>query len=397
MTERETSNTPAAELLARLVGTAQLAQPPRFYGGGLAVETHAEQLLATAVNEYLDRHPLERHRLADDLQPLLKVSSDYSHLVPPLRHIYRQGSHALETQVRSDWDYHRNIAACDFEQLESYRSDVASLARFAQRVDHATFYLCVAIDSQVSRSYWHKPGVVVRRPAKSLYGTLAKQCFSRWRSARELLVSDWSLPKAAEPLYRTAFWSLCELTPADTQLKSLFEHDRFRACRELVRHVDAYADQLALATDLAESLGEGDEAAAKAADKVRLHEIQEALLERAGERLTLTEAAQRLGISRQAVHKKIKNGSALGLMVGTTFVIPSTQFVQNESGTKVVSNLRDVLNLFTNAGAGAWSALQYLLDPDPALGGDVPLNLLKAGDSAQVVTMARAYLGQDEG
>lgn len=398
MAERETSSAQlATELLARIIGKAELAQPAQFYGGGPAVEMHAEQLFATALNEYLDRHPLERHRLTDDLQILLKASSDKPYFVPALRQNYPQGSYALETQVRSDWDYHGSGTVCDFAQLESYRSDVASLARFSQRIDHATFYLYVAVDSQVSRSDWHKPGVAVRKAAKSLYGSLAKQCFSRWRSTRELLVFDWSLPETAEPLYRTAFWSLCELTPADTQLKSLFEHDRFRACRELVRHVDAYADQLALATDLAESLAENDDATAKAADNARLHEIQEELLKRAGERLTLTEAAQRLGISRQAVHKKIKNGSALGLMIGQTFVIPSAQFVESEKGTKIVAHLADVLTLFTKAGAGAWSALQYLVDPDPALGGAIPLDLLKAGDSDLVVTMARAYLGQDEG
>lgn len=397
MADPKISSTPAADLLARLSGKAPQLPGQQFYGGGPAIETHAEWLLGTALNDYLERHPAERYRLTNESRTVINVPSDYPHNAPSVWRAYPQGGYALERDIHSGWLQDRSVATSDFTQLGAYRSDVASLARFSQRVDHATFYLYVAVESQVDSSHWHKPGVTVRKAAKSLYGRLAKQCFSRWHSTRELLAFDWSLSETTRPLYRTAFWSLCELTPADTQLKSLFEHDRFRACRELVRHVDAYADQLALAANLAEALDEDNEAAAKAMDKARLREIQEGLLDRAGERLTLTEAARRLGISRQAVYKKIKNGSALGLMFGETFVMPSIQFVEDKSGLEVVAHLRDVLNLFTKAGAGAWSALQYLVDPDPALGGAVPLDLLRNGDFDRVVTMARAYLGQDEG
>lgn len=132
-------------------------------------------------------------------------------------------------------------------------------------------------------------------------------------------------------------------------------------------------------------------------DEARRDAIQTALLERAGERLTLTEAAERLKITRQALHKKIKGDAALGLMIGETFVVPSAQFVTGDSGTRVVAHLKDVLTLFSKSGAGGWSALQYLIEPDPALGGAVPLDLLKIGDVATVVASARGYLGLDEG
>ena len=205
---------------------------------------------------------------------------------------------------------------------------------------------------------------------------------------------DWTVPDRSEPLYRIAFWSLCELTPADSQLKLLFEQDRMRACRELAKHVDAYADQLALATDLADTMA--GEQSNSLTPQMRLTSIQAALLDKAGDRLSLTEAAERLGISRQALHKKIKTGAALGLMIGETFVVPGAQIVDGESGSAIITNLRDVISLFTEAGAGEWSALQYLIEPDPTLRGGLPLDQLKAGNVEAVVLSARAYLGLDE-
>lgn len=402
MAEPETFSALAAELFVRLYAQAQASEAPRVYRGGAAAEghSHSESLLLAALTDYLERNPWERHRLADELHTT-KLRSSYPIHTPVLANLlpkhYPQGSHNVVSQFHSSSDHDPSIMICDFAKLDTYRSDVASLARFSQRIDHAIFYLYVAVDYQIDNRQWRKPWAKARKAPKSFYGALAQQCFSRWHSVRELIMFDWSLPETVEPLYRTAFWSLCELTPADTQLKGLFEHDRYRACRELVRHVDTYADQLALATDLAEYIDEDSRAAVKAADKSRLNNVQESLLERAGERLTLTEAAKLLGVTRQAVHKKIKTGAALGLMVGDTLVLPSAQLVESNSGTEIVAHLKDVLTLFVKTGAGAWSALQYLIDPDPALGGTQPLDRLRAGDVNAVVAAARAYLGQDEG
>lgn len=377
-----------------------------FAGGGPGIQTGAwpsgsasDRLLITLLLNRLQHEQPGDHDASssDDAYRMIMAlppSASNEHYTPRLR--WRmQGSHAYATHLRPLTQDVQVANHCDFDLLEAHRSDVASLARFSQRVDHATWYLCVAIDTQVESSVWHTPGVKIRRAAKSWHSALANQCFARWRTTRNLLVHDWIVPDSSEPLYRTAFWSLCELTPADSQLKLLFEQDRLRACRELVKHVDAYADQLALATDLAETMaadvGEADN------PQARLDTIQRALLDKAGARLSLTEAAEQLGITRQALHKKIKTGAALGLMIGDTFVLPAAQLVEGKSGTVVVAHLRDVLSLFTEAGAGDWSALQYLIEPDPALGGTVPLDRLKVGDAKAVVASARAYLGLDEG
>jgi hypothetical protein len=388
-------STAAAAIAAGTIGGVR---PPTYYGGGPAIPTGPDGHFILFVLDYLNRHPQERSGLTDELRELLKPHNPApgGHYMPLIRHFYPQGSIALDAQLAApNLVYTHATHHCDFGLLEAHRSDVASLARFSQRVDHATFYLFVAVDTALARSAWHTPGVKIRRSPKNWYGALAQQCFARWKTTRNLLVHDWAVPVTSEPLYRTAFWSLCELTPADSQLKLLFEQDRLQACQELVKHVDAYADQLALATDLAETMAASD-AAAEAGPKARLDEIQQSLLAKAGDRLTLTEAAERLGITRQALHKKIKTGAALGLMIGDTFVLPAAQLVEGKSGTAVVAHLRDVLSLFTEAGAGDWSALQYLIEPDPVLGA-LPLDRLKAGDAKPVVAAARAYLGLDEG
>lgn len=391
MSDPETYTSAAALAL----GSA--GRTPSFYGGGPPIGGHSDQLFLNFVRNYLMHHPFERSELANELRAVINGAHNVAYGGgPALPEFMTQGSYpsnalAIGHMVPGPAVYH-----CDYSLLDAHRSDVASLARFSQRVDHATWYLYVAIDGQIESKHWRTRGVTLRKGARTWYGALAKQCFGRWRSTRKILVADWSVPEESEALYRTAFWSLCELTPADNQLKALFEQDRLNACRELARHIDVYAEQLSLATDLAEAMEEDEGRAEASEDEVRREAIQTALLAKSGDPLTLTEAAERLGISRQAMHKKIKSGAALGLMKGDVFVVPSVQLVEGKGGWGVVPHLRKVLSLFGEAGAGTWSALQYLVEPDPALGGKVPIDILKARDVDKVVCGARGYLGLDE-
>ena len=317
---------------------------------------------------------------------------------------YPQGSYLLspENNIAFHYDIESTIRDCNYDLLEAHRSDLASLARFSQRVEHATFHLVVvAVDSSSHQAdefvdrLLTKVQFTSRIKSHNWYGKLASLCFSKWETARDMLVLDAPLPAESEPLYRTAFWSLCELTPADTQLKLLFEKDRSKASRELVRHVDAYANQLALAADLARTMANEDEEAESSGNDQRLATIQNELLAKTGEQLTLTKAAARLGMTRQGLYKRIGSGNALGLMKGGTFVIPEIQLVEIDGKCSVVDGLPEVLKLFSRA--GGWSALQYLIEPDPALGGNVPIDLLKEGKTEPVIIAARTYLGLDEG
>ena len=123
--------------------------------------------------------------------------------------------------------------------------------------------------------------------------------------------------------------------------------------------------------------------------------MQSRLLAEAGEALSLTQAAKRLNMTRQNLHKRIKAGSALGVMRGSEIVVPSIQFVEGEKGLQIVDHLRDVLLPFAESGAGNWSALQFLIEQDPNLE-DSPLTLLRGGKAAQAVAAARTFLGLDD-
>lgn len=311
--------------------------------------------------------------------------------------LYVQGSAPLTVPVRSKGGPQAKFIA-DYDLLDTHRSDIAAVARFSNRVDYATWHLCAAIDDAEGPDVWHgkRTRVRIAAPTRSWLGRLTASSLHHWQHIRSLLVHEWTPPEAVRPLYRAAFHSLCELTPADTVLKSLFEMNVMRACRELAHHVDLVASQIELAARLTDSLANEADPGSPASDAARLSELQEALLGKAGDTLSLTHAASRLKVSRQALHKRIKALSALGLMHGDKLLVPSFQFVKSGKTLAVVPHLKDVLALFERAGAGSWSALQFLVETDPTIG-KPPIEALKSGQAALAVAAARAYLGLDEG
>jgi hypothetical protein len=281
--------------------------------------------------------------------------------------------------------------------LEHERSDVASLARFAHRVDYATFHLCVAFEKAEVRFQLSRPRNVVQssRGISAWYATLVNATFNRYRDLRNALVHHWTPPAEVEPLTLRAFLVLCDLTPADSQLRSLFATNRSRAFHELARHLDIVADQLKAAIQLAANLEAADADDESPGDQAQLDAVQTDILRKSGEPLSLTSAATRLGITRQALHKRIQAGSALGLMRGSELVVPAAQFVERDGKQKIVDGLSEIVPLFDETGAGRWSALQFLTEIDPSLR-TMPLDALKRGDTDAAVAAARGYLSIDE-
>ncbi|NTG04847.1 hypothetical protein G6L08_34085 [Agrobacterium rhizogenes] len=104
----------------------------------------------------------------------------------------------------------------------------------------------------------------------------------------------------------------------------------------------------------------------------------------------MTEASDRLGISRQGLHKRVKTGSALGLMFGSELVFPLAQWVVDASKLVPINGLKRVIQLFDTA--GGWSALQFLIEQDPNLGTSPRLALID-GRESEVAAAAEAYLG----
>jgi len=111
------------------------------------------------------------------------------------------------------------------------------------------------------------------------------------------------------------------------------------------------------------------------------------LLERAGGTLQAGEVATLLRMSRQAVGKRRKAGTLLGLQAGRRgFEYPACQFVDGA----VVGGLAEVLSAFAED-VDPWMRLAFLVTGNNALEGEQPLDLLGRGEVEGVVRAARTY------
>jgi hypothetical protein len=120
--------------------------------------------------------------------------------------------------------------------------------------------------------------------------------------------------------------------------------------------------------------------------KLRGIGAQQGLLRASGGVLSAEEAACLLGMSRQAVDKRRRQGQLLGLTQGRRgYAYPAWQF---ENG-KTISNLEKVLE--TLRSHDPWMQLSFFLNSNDRLNGISPLQALRAGDVEKVVQAALAY------
>lgn len=236
-----------------------------------------------------------------------------------------------------------------------------------------------------------------RHPQKaqhSWYRHIVDDCLVVSKEVRNALVHHWRPTPRAERLAIDAFVILSDLTPARTELLRLCRYDRPRAFSELAKHVDLAIDQFRLSADLLAEV-EATSPQIETSDEQRFADISQALLDRAGGGISLTEGAKLLGVSRQALHKRVKSGSALGMMRDNELTLPKFQFVTEQGDARIVDGLSKIVTLFDKSGAGRWSALQFLLDRDPNLA-NTPGRVLAEGHIDEVVASARAYLDAGE-
>ena len=234
-----------------------------------------------------------------------------------------------------------------------------------------------------------------RLNAKSTwYHSIVDHILDRSKQLRNALVHNWTPTPRSERLAIDAFVLLSDLTPARTELLRLCQYDRPRAFSELAKHIGLAADQFRLSADLLAEV-EGASRRRELPTEERFSEISNALLQKAGGGVSLTEGAKLLRTSRQALHKRVKLGSALGLMRGAELTLPRVQFVGEADSPKIVEGLGSVVKLFDIAKAGRWSALQFLIEKDPNLG-DTPIHMLTQGRVQDVANAAKAYLDAGE-
>lgn len=118
-----------------------------------------------------------------------------------------------------------------------------------------------------------------------------------------------------------------------------------------------------------------------------------ALIERAGGVSSLADAAQNLGISTQALRKRIRSGSVLAIVVSGRLVVANLQMARDPISGRhtVLKGIRSALQPFLDSGAGPWMAIEFLSSRDPNLGRE-PIDCLRAGRVGDVVKAAAAYL-----
>jgi len=193
-----------------------------------------------------------------------------------------------------------------------------------------------------------------------------------------------------------AFHVLADLTTAGPQLQALVRRNRTLAVKELAKHLDLVRQQVEATAALEDRLADVAAPDGDIPDTgATFRGVSKALLERAGGALSLTQATKLLGISRQALHKRIAAGTALGMMIGNEIAVPKLQFAEKGGRHEILPGVGSVTKLFKDAEAGPWMALQFLVDPDPTLG-KTPIKALRAGYERLVERAARAYLHLDE-
>lgn len=158
---------------------------------------------------------------------------------------------------------------------------------------------------------------------------------------------------------------------------------------------DALASALAASTDagsLAQLLSRADLVGPAIAELdpfvpalARNVDHRQSLLERAGGSLSAEEAGKVLGgISRQAVDKRRRAGAVLALREASDWRYPVCQFQDGE----VIDGIANVVKGLSEQ--GPWATLDFLLAPDTVLGGQSPLEALRAGQREEVQRLVRA-------
>lgn len=115
------------------------------------------------------------------------------------------------------------------------------------------------------------------------------------------------------------------------------------------------------------------------------------LLASAGGGLTSKQVAELLGITRQAVDKKRKEGKLLALRLGSRgYAYPASQLTKQgvlPGWTEVLAILRH----HDPRQEDPWRGLIFLMSPNSYLGGESPLQRLLAGDTAAVLRAAGSF------
>lgn len=110
------------------------------------------------------------------------------------------------------------------------------------------------------------------------------------------------------------------------------------------------------------------------------------LLHAEGGAVSVEDAANRLGLTRQGIDRRRRASRLIGLTMGRRgYAYPVWQF--EDMGT--LPGLEQVLDALD--GFGPWSQVSWFISPNARLDDESPLIRLRTGDVEPVITAARAY------
>lgn len=174
-----------------------------------------------------------------------------------------------------------------------------------------------------------------------------------------------------------------------TRLHEVVEHLAETADEATIEEVLAMADAFSGLGVVMQRVATLDAAAVRdplAAARVRGISARERLIERAGGLLRLGEAAERLGITPQAVTGRRTRETILAVpMPNGEWVYPACQFTEHG----LVPGLDGFLRAFRDA--DPWTRLAVLLAPSSRFGGRSALDLLLEGSEAEARSIAATY------
>lgn len=287
----------------------------------------------------------------------------------------------------------------------------AGIARLAARIEASAVVLSAeAAERGITIALGRKPAGRPRAPRRRTADHLAWFESVVWSSRLRLveikaaLEAFGRMERPGDAEARVVRY-LADLTPLRVQLVRLSRRDPRRAMQETARQLDALDVHLASAAALLGDPGLADvpdeEAGGGATEALddgaaAFERVSAELLDRGGGGMSLREAADALGTSKQALHKRIHAGTALGMMRGREIVVPRAQFADVDGKIGLLPGIPEVLAAFRAAGERGWGALQFLVERDPNLGRP-PIDALREGRVEAVVQAARAHLGLDEG
>ena len=125
--------------------------------------------------------------------------------------------------------------------------------------------------------------------------------------------------------------------------------------------------------------------------KIRGLKVKQQLLEAEGGCANSEEVAEIIGISRQAVNKRRKEGKLIGISQGKgKYIYPLWQFT--DTG-KTLTGLEVVLKQLSEV--DPWTQVTFFLNPNLRLDNKTPLEVLRMGKVEPVVNSAAAFANDE--